>query len=196
MIWPLVGIARPITVVEARRLGACRPSAKNCARPHSGVDVGAPPTTVVLAPISGVLRWQKWPGGSGGVVTSADRTVVIGPLDATRVAGAVAAGEEIGRLVPYPGGSQLAHLEVWAGAWTPSTRYAALVNARPDLPAAVLDPLAETWGADLPDAADLPDVDPAPKKGTNAPRGSLGASALAFAAVVGVLSWRALRRRT
>ena len=91
---------------------ARRPGADREGRSHLGWDLAVPAGTLLEEPKG--ARYQPWPGGQALVWP------VPGPTTYYLLAGPVAQKPLATR--PYPGGSELLHLEGWAGRAPPRTR--------------------------------------------------------------------------
>lgn len=136
VVWPLPDWP-PSTVQEwrrgARTFGADRSSSSSGAHVHAGVDLGPPAKAGepgrtfgarVLAPVAGVVELV----GGGWDGAEAKRIEIVSPVYGRIVLGAVqkqaavavgqrvAAGELVGWVGRYPGGSTMLHLEQHEGA--------------------------------------------------------------------------------
>lgn len=117
-LWPLAQAPRRWT--SGGRFGASRSSG---ARKHAGIDLGAPAGTPVLATEPGeiVRVWKGWAGGDTARVverTDSGLTLVYAAISKNGIAVSkgdrVDAGQLLGVVGTYPGGSQMLHFETYA----------------------------------------------------------------------------------
>ena len=145
MMWPSGQPAPGWHPSPTGGLGAARP---DDARHHTAVDLPAARDSYVVAPLEGeVTGITGWDGEGKGIYLATTRgTWILAPVDPVVVVGQeVSEGQLLGRVVPYPKGSVMLHLELWRpGAAGRNTRPVWKVGeARP---AGLADPLLELQG--------------------------------------------------
>lgn len=111
-IWP-VAVQPGWKPSKSGKFGAARPDDM---RHHEGTDLPAKTGDKVVAPMPGTVTGiTGWDGeGKAVYLRTSLGTFILAPMSVSvKVKQVVAQGEQLGTIVPYPGGDQMLHLELW-----------------------------------------------------------------------------------
>lgn len=118
-------------------------------RHHTAVDFPARTGDAVAAPLAGeVTGVTGWDGdGSAVYLATAAGTWILAPVSpAVDVGAAVAEGQTLGWIVPYGGGSEMLHAELWRPGAAGRNKRPAWFIGQPR-PSGLVDPWLELQGA-------------------------------------------------
>lgn len=133
-------------------LGGARPGD---GRLHTAVDLPAERDGYVVAPMAGeVTGITGWDGEGEAIYLATLRgTWILAPLLPVVIVGQeVSEGQLLGRVVPYPGGSVMLHLELWRPGAASRNKRPTWAAGEPR-PAGLVDPWLELQGATAPKPA-------------------------------------------